>query len=133
MFLNVEVYSSPRMFAGRHLFIVATRFQTLKFTHGHVCLQAGTYSLGSTNVCTTCATGTYSTAVGANSVLTCQKCAPGSYADEPGSTVCKGCGPGNYGTLQGATTYISGCMPCPKGTFSSLAVSDTCSPCGAGR
>ena len=71
--------------------------------------------------------------VGASSALACKKCAAGSYADAPGSTICQGCGGGSYGAVQGATSFAEGCMPCPKGTFSSLSVATVCEPCGPGR
>lgn len=61
---------------------------------GQTLCEAGTFSLGAASECTKCELGKYSAVVGADSVLSCKKCDPGSYADKPGSTVCKGCGPG---------------------------------------
>jgi hypothetical protein len=46
--------------------------------------EAGTYSLGSASQCTKCGLGTYSAAVGAISSATCEKCVPGSFANQLG-------------------------------------------------
>ena len=110
--------------ASSEKFVLGSTSQT-------ICL-AGTYSPGTTDVCTACNPGTSSTAEGASSISTCQNCAAGTYAVNSSTATCTPCGPGYYGTVSGSSSN-STCIQCSAGTYSSMEIATECQPCGPGR
>jgi hypothetical protein len=94
----------------------------------------------STNNCTACTSGTFSSQPGA---LACTKCPSGTYSGF-GATSCTPCQAGTYsgggapsclqcsaGTYQNLTRQAS-CLSCPIGTFGAGVGSKTCTACLAG-
>jgi hypothetical protein len=125
-------YWSPECASNDNTCIMASDEKfVLGSTSQTICL-AGTYSPGTTDVCTACNPGTFSTATGASSISTCQNCAAGTYAVNSGTVTCTPCGQGYYGTVSGSSSD-STCIQCAAGTYSSLEIATQCQPCGPGR
>ena len=102
---------------------------------------SGTYStvLGATRaeICINCAAGAYSTASGAGVAEVCVKCSAGTYSTVLGanvSEICTKCVAGTYSTALGANVSDP-CIRCVAGTYSTVlgaTVSGACTNCGAG-
>lgn len=82
------------------------------------------------SVCTSCGVGTFSTALGANSLTTCTSCSPGSYSDMARSSACTAC-PVNSNVLSPGASQRGACT-CNAGFVADLSVSASqCQPCPA--
>ena len=101
---------------------------------------------GSTS-CTSCESGTYSQATGANSATTCTPCPVGKFSESSGSADCTQCPAGTNSTSTGAssaddcldcgigkfgTSDASACIDCVAGRFATNPKSSSCQQCGAG-
>jgi hypothetical protein len=84
--------------------------------------------------------GTFNPDVGLDS---CDACAPGQYANTPGSKTCKTCPAGTFSGAQASTCRAcnpgffapsgsGACSACLPGTFASAARSRTCQACPRG-
>ena len=83
---------------------------------------AGTYSLAGASVCTNCAAGKFSDAVGATASDTCSECAAGKFSAVEGATAsdtCSDCGAGKFSDAVGASV-ASTCADCEAGKYSEL-------------
>ncbi len=93
----------------------------------------GTFSTASgassSNVCTACGTGRYTSAPGKSS---CDFCVAGTYSQTLGRSLpCDACIAGTYSTVQGATSS-SVCIGCATGYFSSANGATVCTACPIG-
>ena len=79
--------------------------------------------------------GKWSTASGATSEGTCQKCLAGTYVEVEGSdsaSDCRACSSGTFSTVVGATSSSS-CQQCPAGKYKAVAGAGACDSCPPGE
>ena len=79
--------------------------------------------------CMDCLPGTFSTAMGASSMATCDKCPAGKFSSLGGATRCEDCPAGKHSTVIGSWSNSS-CTDCDVGKFAAAAAS-TCTQCAA--
>ena len=94
----------------------------------HPCVQAGSASAGSGQICKNCGVGRYSTSNRGTSESVCINCAAGKYSNlERASGSCTDCSAGYY-----SNTGANSCTACGIGTYSSSGAA-SCSFCDAGQ
>jgi len=110
-------------------------------TQDRVCVacKSGTFSLGNASICTVCAPGTYSAAVGQTYCLLCVMgnfcvggnnlpCFPGTFSSATGQSHCGKCAAGMFSEVTGATSS-NPCQLCYSGTYQSNTGSSHCDSC----
>jgi hypothetical protein len=86
----------------------------------------GSYGLGDGLLCTECASGKFSNAVGSATANTCTDCSAGKYSAN-GSHSCTNCDAGKFSDI-GASM----CTVCPVGTFGLVGQGEECINCPLG-